>query len=114
MVAKYETVQCNLISRQPNVAGSNVASYLPFFKSRGLIEDVKDSLRLQKEGHRIYDDYLRVTLNYTPNTRAIWNNQENYCFVWRTKTWRIIDAVESNDRMKMSFYCYQSDPGIDG
>jgi hypothetical protein len=53
---------------------------------------------------------MNITLNYTPNTKEIVDNQNLYSFKWRNKDWRITDCRESNDRMSITFVCYYNDP----
>jgi hypothetical protein len=49
-------------------------------------------------------------MNYTPNTKRMVDDQDDYSFEWRGKDWRITDCRESNDRQFVTFVCYRNDP----
>jgi len=79
------------------------------FGTRALVGDVSNSVRIS-EKYRLYQDLVNFTLNYTPNTKAIVDSQQLYSITWRNADWRITDVRESNDRMRVTFLCYRSDP----
>jgi hypothetical protein len=51
-----------------------------------------------------------LTLNYTPNTKELVDNQNLHSITWRGFDWRITDVRESNDRMRVTLLCYRNDP----
>jgi len=108
-IVRYENLSVNNVINGVNDVGDQTTSITPWFETRGIIGDVANSLRIS-DRYRVYTDLVTMTLNYTPNTRQIVDNQNLYSFTWRNNEWRITDCRESNDRMTVTFYCYRNDP----
>lgn len=109
-ITRYENVEVLNVVSTVDEYGAQTSGTTPWFKTRGLLQDVANSVRIA-ERYRVYSDLMNVTLNYTPNTRQIVDKQELYALNWRGYEWRITDVRESNDRMTVTFLCYRNDPG---
>ena len=108
-ITRYENLMINNITNGVDTIGQYTTTIAPWFETRGLVHDVANSLRIS-EKYRVYQDLVNITLNYTPNTKEIVDNQNLYSITWRGFDWRITDIRESNDRMKVTFICYRNDP----
>ena len=108
-ITRYENLMINNITNGVDTIGQYTTTIAPWFETRGLVHDVANSLRIS-EKYRVYQDLVNITLNYTPNTKEIVDNQNLYSITWRNFVWRITDIRESNDRMKVTFICYRNDP----
>lgn len=109
MVKRYEQITVKNVVNGTNELGEYTTTLTDWFQTRGLIHDLANSLRIS-ERYRIYSDLMNITLNYTPNTKTIVENQDNYSFFWRNNDWRITDCRETNDRQYVTFICYRNDP----
>jgi hypothetical protein len=108
-ITRYENLMINNVTNGVDTIGQYTTTIAPWFETRGLVHDVANSLRIS-EKYRVYQDLVNITLNYTPNTKEIVDNQNLYSITWRNFDWRITDIRESNDRMKVTFTCYRNDP----
>lgn len=108
-ITRYENLMINNVTNGVDTIGQYTTTIAPWFETRGLVHDVANSLRIS-EKYRVYQDLVNITLNYTPNTKEIVDNQNLYSITWRNFDWRITDIRESNDRMKVTFICYRNDP----
>jgi len=108
-IVRYENLVINNVVNSINSLGEYTTSIVKWFDTRGLVHDVANSLRIS-ERYRVYSDLVNITLNYTPNTKEIVDNQNLYSITWRGFDWRITDIRESNDRMKVTLICYRNDP----
>jgi hypothetical protein len=108
-IKRYENLTMNNVVNGIDSIGQYTTTITPWFETRGLVADVANSLRIT-ERYRVYQDLVNITLNYTPNTKAMVDNQDLYSITWRGFDWRITDVRESNDRMRVTFICYRNDP----
>lgn len=108
-IARYENIVVNNVVNAIDDYGQYTTTLTKWFDTRGRIADVANSLRIS-DRYRVYQDLVNITLNYTPNTRLMVDNQNLYAINWRGHDWRITDVRESNDRMKVTFTCYRNDP----
>ena len=108
-IARFETAEVYTLSFATTAYGDTTTIKTLKFTSRPLIETVKNDLRIT-EKYRVYTGLINLTFQYTPNTRDMYDNQNLYSIKWRNHDWRIDSAVESNDRMKVTFTCYHNDP----
>ena len=108
-IKRYENLTINNVTNGIDTMGQYTTTIVPWFETRGLVADVANSLRIT-ERYRVYQDLVNITLNYTPNTKAMVDNQDLYAINWRGFDWRITDVRESNDRMRVTFICYRNDP----
>lgn len=109
-ITRYENIVINTLTDGVDSLGQYTTTPTVFFSTKAEVKDVKNSLRIT-DRYRVYQDLVNLTLNFTPNTRLISDNQDNYSIIWRDQTWRITDVYESDDRMKVTFLCYYNAPG---
>lgn len=110
-ITRFEPVTVQAVARSIDANGEAVSTLTTVFLTQGRIRDVKNSLKLN-ELYRLYGDWVNIQMNVTPNTLAIVEAQENFSLQWRDRSWRIVDTVESDDRMDVTFLCYFAKPGI--
>ncbi len=110
-ITRYENLTVNTVTNGVNSLGEYTTTQTAWFETRGLISDVANSLRIS-ERYRAYTDLVYITVNYTPNTKLIVDNQNAYSITWRNFDWRISDVRETNDRQRVIFTCYRNDPVV--
>lgn len=108
-IARYEEAQVYTLSFTTSAYGDTVTNKTLKFESKPEIREVKNDLRITDK-YRVYTGLINFTFNFTPYTRDMYDNQNLYSIVWRNHDWRIDSAIESNDRMKVTFLCYHNDP----
>ena len=110
-IVRYENLTVNNVTNGVNSVGEYTTTITPWFETRGLVHDIANTLRIS-ERYRAYSDLVSITLNYTPNTKEMVDNQNLYSITWRNQEWRITDCRESNDRQKATFICFRNDPVV--
>lgn len=110
-IVRYENLTVNTVTNGTDSIGQYTTLIAPAFETRGLVHDVANSVRIS-ERYRVYSDLVNITLNYTPKTKDMVDNQNLYSITWRNAEWRISDCRESNDRQKVQFICYRNDPVV--
>lgn len=108
-IARFENITINNLTFGQSSFGEQSTTITKWFETRARVSSVANSLKIADK-YRLYQDLIHFTLNYTPNTRTIVDNQHLYSIIWRNKDWRIDSARESDDRMTVQFTCYRSDP----
>jgi hypothetical protein len=108
-IRRYENIVVNHVTNGTNTIGEYTTTITKWFDTRALVSDVANSVRIS-ERYRLYSDLVSLTLNYTPNTKQIVDDQDVYSITWRGLDWRITDVREANDRMTVMFTCYRNDP----
>ncbi len=108
-IARYEQVGVYDLTYNVNAFGETDIVKTLKFESRPVIKEVRTDLQISDK-YRVYQNLIYFTFNYTPYVRQIADSQDSYSMTWRGKDWRIESAVESNDRMKVTFLCYHNDP----
>lgn len=109
MVKRYEDVNVYTLGFATSEYGETVTTKTLKFNSKAEVKEVKNDLRITDK-YRVYAGMINLTFNFTPYTRDIYDNQNLYSITWRSLDWRIDSAIESNDRMKVTFLCYHNDP----
>jgi hypothetical protein len=108
-ITRYENIAVNNITNSVDDLGQYTTTITKWFDTRALVHDVTNSLRISDK-YRVYQDLVNLKLNYTPNTKAIVDNQDLFSITWRGQEWRITDCREANDRMTVTFLCYYNQP----
>lgn len=108
-IVRYENISINNVVNGISTIGEYTTSITKWFDTRALVHNVANSLRIS-EKYRVYSDLINITINYTPNSRQIVDNQNLYSITWKNQDWRITEARESNDRQKVILLCYRNDP----
>ena len=108
-IARYENINVNNVTNSINSYGEQTTSIALWFATRAIVADVSNSVKIS-ERYRVYSDLVNLTLNYTPNTKQMVDQQNLFSITWRGYDWRMIDCREANDRMSVTFVCYRNDP----
>lgn len=110
-IARYENISVNNVVNSVDSMGQQTTTITPWFPTRAKVEDVKAGMQITKD-NRIYNELVKFTLQYTPNTLNMVNNQNLYSIGYRNADWRIEDCIEANDRMSITFMCYRNKPVV--
>lgn len=110
-ITRYENITINEVTNAINTIGEYTTTIEKWFDTRALVSDVANSLRIS-DRYRSYSDLVNFTVNYTPNTKEIVNNQNLYSIGYRGFDWRISDIRETNDRQRVILLCYRNDPVV--
>lgn len=110
-IARYENFTVNNLTTVTDSFGQQVVTQTKWFETRGRVQDVRNSVEITRDD-RVYSDLVKFTVNYTPWTREIVDNQNLYSINWRNADWRITDVIESNDRMNVTLLAYRNDPQV--
>lgn len=108
-IARFENFVLNNLTFATDTFGEETTTITPWFETRGRVKDFKAGAQISKD-ERVYTELTTFTVNYTPNTRMVVDNQSLYSITYRGHDWRINDCVEANDRMTIMFMCYRNDP----
>lgn len=108
-ITRYENITVNNLTFSKSSFGEGQTTETKWFGTRALVSDVANNVKIADK-YRLYQDLVNFTLNYTPNMKTIVDRQQWYSITWRGNSWRITDVRESNDRMRVTFMCYRSDP----
>ena len=108
-IERFENIDVNNLTFGENGFGEQSTTITKWFTTRAHVRDVANSLKINDK-YRLYQDLVNLTLNYTPNTKQMVDRQDLYSITYRGNEWRITDVRESNDRMKVTFLCYRTDP----
>jgi hypothetical protein len=110
-ITRYENIDINNVTNSKNSIGEQTTTITKWFTTRALVQTPRNSLTITN-GTRIYSDALELTLNYTANTKQIFEQQNLYSVTYKGVNWRIENVQETNDRMKVIFSCYRNDPTV--
>jgi hypothetical protein len=108
-IARFEEITVKSLTFGKSDFGEQSITQTNWFKTRARVHSVANSLRIS-EKYRLYQDIVNFTLNYTPNTKEMVDNQNLYSINWRGKDWRIDNVRESDDRMTVLILAYRTDP----
>jgi hypothetical protein len=108
-IARFEEITVKSLTFGKSDFGEQSTTQTNWFKTRARVHSVANNLRIS-EKYRLYQDVVNFTLNYTPNTKEIVDNQNLYSINWRGKDWRIDNVRESDDRMTVLILAYRTDP----
>lgn len=110
-IARFENITVNRLTFGASSFGEQSTTITKWFVTRARVHSVSNHVRIS-EKFRVYSDVVELTLNYTPNTKEIIDNQNLYSINWRNKDWRIDMAREADDRMTVNFMCVRNDPVV--
>jgi hypothetical protein len=110
-IARFENITVNTLSFGASAFGEQSTTKTLWFATRALVKSVSNSVKISDK-YRVYADVVEFTLNYTPNTQEMTNNQNLYSINWKNLDWRIDNVRESDDRMKVYFLCVRNDPVV--
>ena len=110
-IARFENLNVNNLAFGQSTFGEQSTTQTLWFTTRGRVHSVANHVKIT-EKYRVYSDVVEFTLNYTPNTKAIIDNQNLYSITWRGFDWRIDNVREADDRMTVKFLCVRNDPVV--
>jgi hypothetical protein len=110
-ITRYENIVVNNVVNSTSTYGMQTTSINKWFDTRAKVADVANSLKITDK-YRVYSDLVNLTLNYTPNTKEIIDNQNLYSINWRGFDWRVDNVREADDRMSVKFLCVRNDPVV--
>lgn len=108
-IARFENISVNNLTFGQNAFGEQSTTQTLSFQTRAVVHSVANSVKITDK-YRVYSDVVDLTLNYTPNTKAMVDDMNLYSINWRGNDWRIDNARESDDRMTVRFTCVRNDP----
>lgn len=110
-IARFENITVNRLSFGTSSFGEQSTTQTEWFKTRAKVHSVANHVRISDK-YRTYSDIVEFTLNYTPNTREMVDNQNLYSIIWKTLAWRIDNVREADDRMTVRILCVRNDPVV--
>ena len=108
-IARFEEITVKTLTFGKSDFGEQSTTQTAWFKTSARVHSVANSLRIS-EKYRLYQDVVNFTLNYTPNTKEMVDNQNLYSINWRGFDWRIDNVREADDRMTVQIMCVRNDP----
>ena len=108
-IARFENITVNNLSFGQSSFGEQSTTISKWFDTRARVHSVANHVQIS-EKYRVYSDVVEFTLNYTPNTKTIIDNQNLYSIHWRNFDWRIDNVREADDRMTVKIMCVRNDP----
>ena len=108
-IARFENITVNRLTFAQSSFGEQSTTVALWFATRAKVHSVSNNVRIS-EKYRVYADIVNFTINYTPNTKEIVNNQNLYSINWKSLDWRIDSIRETDDRMKVTMTCVRNDP----
>lgn len=110
-IARFENITVNSLTFSKDGFGEQSTTQTEWFKTRARVHSVANHVRISDK-YRVYSDIVEFTLNFTPNTLEMVNNQNLYSIVWKNFSWRIDNVRESDDRMTVKMLCVRNDPVV--
>jgi hypothetical protein len=108
-IVRFENITVNSLVFAKSSFGEQTTTTALWFATRAKVASVSNSVKIS-EKYRVYSDIVNFTLNYTPNTRTISDNQNSYSINYRNFDWRIESVRETDDRMNVILTCVRNDP----
>ena len=110
-IARFENITVNRLSFGKSSFGEQNTTQALWFQTRAKVHSVANQVKITDK-YRVYSDVVDFTLNYTPNTKEIIDNQNLYSINWRNFDWRIDSVREADDRMTVAIMCVRNDPVV--
>jgi hypothetical protein len=110
-IARFENIAVNRLSFGTSSFGEQSTTQTLWFQTRARVHSVANHVKISDK-YRVYSDIVEFTLNYTPNTREMVDNQNLYSINWKSFAWRIDNVRESDDRMMVHILCVRNDPVV--
>lgn len=108
-IARFENITVNRLTFGVSTFGEQSTTITEWFQTRAKVHSVANHVKIS-EKYRVYSDVVDFTLNYTPNTKEMIDNQNLYSINWRNFDWRIDNVREADDRMTVKIMCVRNDP----
>jgi hypothetical protein len=110
-IARFENITVNQLTFAKSTFGEQTTAQTLWFATRARVQSVANNVKISDK-YRVYTDIVNFTLNYTPNTKSIIDNQNLYSINWRGFDWRIDNVREADDRMTVTILCVRNDPVV--
>jgi len=110
-IQRYEPVDVYTLTFGVDTLGQQSTTQTLKFKGMAIINDVSNSVAIT-ERYRVYADLVEFKFNYTRWMKDIVDNQNLYSLKYRGNDWRIVGAIETNDRQHVILHCYRNDPQV--
>jgi hypothetical protein len=110
-IARFENITVNSLTFGKSTFGEQSTTQTLWFQTRARVHSVANNVRISDK-YRVYSDIVNFTINYTPYTEEIVNNQNLYSINWKGLDWRIDNVREADDRMTIVMMCVRNDPVV--
>jgi hypothetical protein len=110
-IARFENISVNRLTFGASTFGEQSTTQSLWFLTRARVHSVANHVKITDK-YRVYSDIVEFTLNYTPNTKEMIDNQNLYAINWRGFDWRIDNVREADDRMTVRIMCVRNDPVV--
>ena len=110
-IARFENITVNSLTFGKSTFGEQSTTQTQWFQTRARVHSVANNVKIS-EKYRVYSDIVDFTLNYTPYTKEMIDNQNLYSINWRGFDWRIDNVREADDRMTVRILCVRNDPVV--
>lgn len=110
-IARFENITVNSLTFGKSTFGEQSTTQTLWFKTRARVHSVANHVKISDK-YRVYSDLVNFTLNYTPYTKEMIDNQNLYSINWRGFDWRIDNVREADDRMTVIIMCVRNDPVV--
>jgi hypothetical protein len=110
-IARFENITVNRLTFGSSSFGEQSTTITKWFDTRARVHSVSNTVRIS-DRYRVYADIVEFTLNYTPNTKEIIDNQNLFSIKWKNLDWRLDSVREADDRMTVRFMCVRNDPVV--
>lgn len=110
-IARFENITVNRLTFGSSSFGEQSTTITKWFDTRARVHSVNNTVRIS-DRYRVYADIVEFTLNYTPNTKEIIDNQNLFSIKWKNLDWRLDSVREADDRMTVRFMCVRNDPVV--
>lgn len=110
-IARFENINVNNLTFGQSTFGEQSTTQSLWFTTRARVHSVANHVKITDK-YRVYSDVVEFTLNYTPYTKRIIDNQNLYSITWRGFDWRVDNVREADDRMTVRFLCVRNDPVV--
>lgn len=110
-IARFENINVNNLTFGQSSFGEQSTTQSLWFTTRARVHSVANHVKITDK-YRVYSDVVEFTLNYTPYTKRIIDNQNLYSITWRGFDWRVDNVREADDRMTVKFLCVRNDPVV--
>lgn len=110
-ITRFENITVNSLTFGKSAFGEQSTTQTLWFQTRAKVHSVANHVRISDK-YRVYSDIVNFTLNYTPNTKEMIDNQNLYSINWRGFDWRIDNVREADDRLSVILMCVRNDPAV--
>ena len=111
MIAQWQAITVYPLTRGVDSRGNTTTTLGDAINTGAYYIDRATEINIDAD-KRTYQDEIFLRMRFTPLTKAMAIKTSGYTVDFRTQDYRIQDAVESPDRLWVTFRCYRVDPSI--